>query len=358
MKKDRLFVSSKIGRAIVMSTVAVLAGFNVNAQEAYFEEVALNDSTNGIVIEAEHYMGNVEATDGSGSWIEDNTFAGYNGDFYMQSPVRESGYGTAEDAYPYDGVENPVPASPYLSYIVKFNADTTIKKYYIMVRVSAADGASDSFHYGLNDNPIREGLRMDPNGAWAGDAWGEAHYDVWGWYIRSNFYGSSQRANLFVEEPGFDTLRIYMREANCRIDRIIIYDNPAWHPGFGDDDTGLIGPDETYKEVEIPTDTTDSTTTLAVSLTEKLNSLSVYPNPFTTSSTLKYSVATSGLVNIEVMNMSGQVVKRLVNQNLTQGNYEMQWNGSNDQGAKLSQGSYIIRMNNEGDLKYFRFIIQ
>jgi hypothetical protein len=351
MKRSRLNKKLIWARVFPITLLVCGLGGAASAQEVYFEEVALNDSTNGIVIEAENYFMNVEATDGSGSWIEDNTFAGYNGDFYMQSPIRESGgYGGADDAFP-QNEEDPsasVPASPYLSYVVKFNTDTTAKNYYMMVRVSAADGSSDSFHYGLNNNPINEGLVSDPNGAWSGDPWGEAHYDVWGWYIRSRHLGSSGRMQLYVEEPGYDTLRIYMRESNCRIDRIIIYDNEKWHPGFEDDDTGKIGPDETKVVVEPP---------LAFDVLKDSDNISVFPNPFKESTTVQYNVTEGGLVNIQVLNMSGQVVRQLVNEVQFKGEYKLNWDGSNDFGAKLSQGSYIIRVNANGITQTSRFII-
>ncbi len=76
---------------------------------------------------------------------------------------------------------------------------------------------------------------------------------------------------------------------------------------------------------------------------------SIYPNPFNPETTIQYSLAKSGLINIEIYNVKGQKVITLVSQNQSAGNYSQVWNGKNDQGKSLSSGIYYVRMKSAND---------
>jgi FlgD Ig-like domain len=69
-----------------------------------------------------------------------------------------------------------------------------------------------------------------------------------------------------------------------------------------------------------------------------------YPNPFNPSTTILYQVPKAGDVSIVIYNMLGQEVRTLFNGQIAAGSYEVQWNGLNDAGTKMSSGSYIYRM--------------
>lgn len=69
-----------------------------------------------------------------------------------------------------------------------------------------------------------------------------------------------------------------------------------------------------------------------------------YPNPFNPSTTILYQVPKAGDVSIAIYNMLGQKVRTLLNEQVQAGAYEVQWDGTNDAGAKMSSGSYIYRM--------------
>lgn len=68
-----------------------------------------------------------------------------------------------------------------------------------------------------------------------------------------------------------------------------------------------------------------------------------YPNPFNPSTTIKFSVPEQGMVSLIVYNSLGQEVARLVNEQLSVGAYEYNFDASN-----LSSGVYIysLRANN------------
>lgn len=68
-----------------------------------------------------------------------------------------------------------------------------------------------------------------------------------------------------------------------------------------------------------------------------------FPNPFNPSTTIKYSIAKSGLVTLKVYDVMGREVASLVNKRMTPGNYEMVFDGSN-----LTSGVYFYKLITDG----------
>jgi len=78
-----------------------------------------------------------------------------------------------------------------------------------------------------------------------------------------------------------------------------------------------------------------------------------YPNPFNPTTSIKFDVAKTGIVKLNVYDMSGKLITSLVNQNLSAGTYTTSLNASN-----ISSGVYFYRLESEGftDTKKFMLI--
>ena len=76
-----------------------------------------------------------------------------------------------------------------------------------------------------------------------------------------------------------------------------------------------------------------------------LMKVSIYPNPFTTFTTIRYSISTRGGVSVKIYDVSGRVVKTLVNGEQGQGHYTIRWDGTDNKGKRLSSGIYFIKFN-------------
>ena len=70
-----------------------------------------------------------------------------------------------------------------------------------------------------------------------------------------------------------------------------------------------------------------------------------YPNPFNPETTIRYSVKETSPVTIEVYNLKGQLVRTLVNEVKTAGNYSVVWNGRDNNNQPVSSGVYFYKMN-------------
>jgi hypothetical protein len=69
-----------------------------------------------------------------------------------------------------------------------------------------------------------------------------------------------------------------------------------------------------------------------------------HPNPFNPVTTIEYSLKDVGKVSIQVFDARGRLVKTLVNDNQTPGSYKIDWNGTDNNNAKLGSGVYFTRM--------------
>lgn len=70
-----------------------------------------------------------------------------------------------------------------------------------------------------------------------------------------------------------------------------------------------------------------------------------YPNPFNPETTISFSVKDAGPVNIEIYNVKGQLVKKLVNDVRAAGEHTVVWNGMDNNGRSVSSGIYYFKMN-------------
>jgi hypothetical protein len=71
-----------------------------------------------------------------------------------------------------------------------------------------------------------------------------------------------------------------------------------------------------------------------------------YPNPFNPSTTIAYDIPEGDNVHVQlnVYNMRGQLVRTLVDESKSEGSYQIQWDGSDNYGRRVSSGVYFYRI--------------
>ena len=72
--------------------------------------------------------------------------------------------------------------------------------------------------------------------------------------------------------------------------------------------------------------------------------LKAYPNPFNPKTCIRYRLAKETDVKIAVLDIMGQTVKALFSGHQAAGSYRLFWDGTNNRGAKVATGNYLIRM--------------
>lgn len=69
-----------------------------------------------------------------------------------------------------------------------------------------------------------------------------------------------------------------------------------------------------------------------------------HPNPFALHTSISYSLSWTAHVKLSVYNVLGQHIRSLVAEKQAQGDYTVEWDGTNDSGEPLSSGIYFCRM--------------
>jgi FlgD Ig-like domain/Protein of unknown function (DUF1565) len=69
-----------------------------------------------------------------------------------------------------------------------------------------------------------------------------------------------------------------------------------------------------------------------------------YPNPFNPVTTIKYTIQNPAMVELNIYNIKGQLVKNLVNEHKKQGKYQIIWDGKDKQGSVCASGIYFSQM--------------
>ena len=72
--------------------------------------------------------------------------------------------------------------------------------------------------------------------------------------------------------------------------------------------------------------------------------ISNYPNPFNASTTIRYNIPKNGDVRINIYNTKGQLVKTLIDEYKTKGNYQIVWNGKDGNGNSVSSSLYFLQI--------------
>jgi uncharacterized delta-60 repeat protein len=69
-----------------------------------------------------------------------------------------------------------------------------------------------------------------------------------------------------------------------------------------------------------------------------------YPNPFNPTTAIQYSLPKTEYVTISVYNSLGQLVRTLLNEQKSAGEYNLIWDGTNQSGMKVSSGLYLYSL--------------
>ncbi len=81
-----------------------------------------------------------------------------------------------------------------------------------------------------------------------------------------------------------------------------------------------------------------------------------YPNPFNAETKINFQSA-GGDVNLAVYNITGSLIKDLVNSSLEKGSYSVTWNGTDNSGNAVSSGIYFYRITDGKDVHTMRMTL-
>jgi uncharacterized repeat protein (TIGR03803 family) len=85
--------------------------------------------------------------------------------------------------------------------------------------------------------------------------------------------------------------------------------------------------------------------------------VSNYPNPFNPMTTVAFEVPRTGQVKLTVHDVRGRLVRSLLDEQLPAGSYQETWNGTDDNGQRLSSGSYLCKLETGGQTAVRRLML-
>lgn len=72
-----------------------------------------------------------------------------------------------------------------------------------------------------------------------------------------------------------------------------------------------------------------------------------YPNPFNPETTIKFTLPKPSHVKVQIYNMLGQPVHKLLDENVQAGEMSVKWDGRDEQNSEVTSGIYIYKIEAE-----------
>jgi hypothetical protein len=73
-----------------------------------------------------------------------------------------------------------------------------------------------------------------------------------------------------------------------------------------------------------------------------------YPNPASRGASLHFRLAQAGRVELELFDLAGHKVRRLLSETLPAGEHAREWDGRDERGSRAGSGLYVARLRCSG----------
>ena len=182
---------------------------------------------------------------------------------------------------------------------------------------------------------------------------GEGPANIYGNNYANNFQGNTGD-NIFSGSFGDDI--IHGSEGVDRAIYVGIRDEYVIIPPHATDDSsyqiidlepGRDGTDHLFdvEEIELNGVVFDISELLGLDVDQIPNNFALhnpYPNPFNPKTRITYSVAAYGKVELSIFDLSGRLIRVLINTPMGVGSHEVEWDAKDNEGNKVSTGVYLI----------------
>lgn len=101
---------------------------------------------------------------------------------------------------------------------------------------------------------------------------------------------------------------------------------------------------ETSNSVTIQSTTTKADLSIPEQTPGQFNLYQNYPNPFNPETTIEYTIEKDCYVTLKIYNLSGQLIKTLINEYQIAGHHTIIWYGDNDAGEEVASGVYFYQL--------------
>jgi hypothetical protein len=82
-----------------------------------------------------------------------------------------------------------------------------------------------------------------------------------------------------------------------------------------------------------------------------------YPNPFNPETTISFELSKPGNVVLNIYNLKGELVKRLINNQMSNGKHSIVWDGKDNNGHICSSGVYFYKIESNGVVEVKKMLL-
>lgn len=82
-----------------------------------------------------------------------------------------------------------------------------------------------------------------------------------------------------------------------------------------------------------------------------------FPNPFNGSTIIPFTLNTPGIVKVDIIDINGRYIKKLVDENYNAGEYSVKWDGTDFNNQSMPSGVYFYKLNNNKISHYGKMIL-
>ncbi|MBN2010563.1 T9SS type A sorting domain-containing protein [candidate division KSB1 bacterium] len=82
-----------------------------------------------------------------------------------------------------------------------------------------------------------------------------------------------------------------------------------------------------------------------------------YPNPFNPTTQISYQLPVTSNINLSIYNLNGQLVRRLMTGRQETGQYQVEWDGTDERGRPVGAGLYLYRLRAGDQVRVRRMIL-
>jgi len=169
-------------------------------------------------------------------------------------------------------------------------------------------------------------------------------------YVDDVCKGATVVCDSLVEIPGYI---LDGTDPNAEVEILAYYENKAavdkvqsyrvWNPGSGAYDNKPLKLNSTdhYYKLKL-----DKGSDEVPAISEP--AISIYPNPFNPSTTIKFGLAEPSDIKLEIYNQKGQLVKCLAQGRADSGWSSIIWNGTDSHNRKVASGLYYSKLSYDG----------
>lgn len=109
----------------------------------------------------------------------------------------------------------------------------------------------------------------------------------------------------------------------------------------------------TWWENELITDVEDNVGSIPTGFELKQN----YPNPFNPSTNISFTLKEDSHITLEIYDVTGKLISKLINATQSAGAHSLQWNGRNLHNQKVSAGLYIAKLSDRKSTQQIKMLL-